>query len=170
MGGKAFQSTPSYEGEQLVCKLLEKAFEFQSTPSYEGELHLSFIFYKRQEFQSTPSYEGEPLLGGNSLINDYFNPLPHTRENLAASDINTTSTISIHSLIRGRTIRLIYLFRAQIFQSTPSYEGEHELAHIYLGHLKFQSTPSYEGEQLAIDEDIKIIDISIHSLIRGRTA
>ena len=73
--------------------------------------------------------------------------------NLVRKDIlrcyaSTAVLISIHSLIRGRT-----LHRSQ--RSAVRYI--------------FQSTPSYEGEQATICLSDPPLSISIHSLIRGRT-
>ena len=55
------------------------------------------------KFQSTPSYEGEPVSEPISSLTSYFNPLPHTREN-----VNT----------------ILLEYAETLFQSTPSYEGE----------------------------------------------
>ena len=100
-------------------------------------------------FQSTPSYEGELCFGRcQGLGKDHFNPLPHTRENGKNKDSDTDPmSISIHSLIRGRTSTVKRLSKSLTFQSTPSYEGERP------------------------NDKIRIVAkmISIHSLIRGRT-
>ncbi len=101
-----------------------------------------------KRFQSTPSYEGE--LSSFFAFSRYgnFNPLPHTRENSSKAKNTEKSTISIHSLIRGRTCA-IYVNCSDSFgfQSTPSYEGEPLLILRCFMMMKFQSTPSYEGER-----------------------
>ena len=99
----------------------------------------------------------------------HFNPLPHTREN-------------------GRCDKPQYKNRQ--FQSTPSYEGEHRDELNDTGKAAFQSTPSYEGEPVTSlttqarqhfnplphtreniggEANEQNNEISIHSLIRGRT-
>ncbi len=83
-----FQSTPSYEGELTSLVINISNSVFQSTPSYEGE-HCGVVKGLVDEiFQSTPSYEGEQSLG--KITSDHI-------------------SISIHSLIRGRTIFITYL-------------------------------------------------------------
>ena len=73
--------------------------------------------------------------------------------------------------IRGRTRTRAYKhLRTSLFQSTPSYEGEPFSARFLRVGVIFQSTPSYEGEQHGIRWPWSTQSISIHSLIRGRTA
>ncbi len=99
-------------------------------------------------FQSTPSYEGERSGVFCKSILSHFNPLPHTRENFVLGDAKGLArTISIHSLIRGRTRQKSQEKISQTFQSTPSYEGELNIYTHLDSIYKFQSTPSYEGEQ-----------------------
>ena len=100
-----------------------------------------------------------------------FNPLPHTRENV--------NTFAFHILINqfqstpsyeGELSSTVRDRFQGLFQSTPSYEGEHIHLALTLSAPLFQSTPSYEGEQQRINFYLAKLDISIHSLIRGRTA
>ena len=105
-----------------------------------------------------------------SALSSYFNPLPHTRENVrhngtfenlggfqstpsyegelsAEASESVFPKISIHSLIRGRTIASKPRRTARNgFQSTPSYEGERLESNSQIQQYLFQSTPSYEGE------------------------
>ena len=77
-------------------------------------------------FQSTPSWEGEQDYGGRGII---------------------ICDISIHSLVRGRTVASKPRRRTSNgFQSTPSWEGELSQHLKWLTVWKFQSTPSWEGE------------------------
>ena len=121
---------------------------FQSTPSYEGELSSFFAFSRYGNFNPLPHTRenSTPIAGASTLSN--FNPLPHTRENSSKAKNTEKSTISIHSLIRGRTCA-IYVNCSDSFgfQSTPSYEGEPLLILRCFMMMKFQSTPSYEGER-----------------------
>ena len=98
-------------------------------------------------FQSTPSYEGEPVHGQCRNCGGNFNPLPHTRENYSDKVSPHFLAISIHSLIRGRTIAAFSSgVKDMLFQSTPSYEGERFMTGRKDIVTIFQSTPSYEGE------------------------
>ncbi len=91
---------------------------------------------------------GRTPLSSVFFINQmHFNPLPHTRENtvryIRTADIDIfQSTPSYEGEpICGKTVA-----SAERFQSTPSYEGEHLKANGDGGYKEFQSTPSYEGE------------------------
>ena len=122
-------------------------------------------------FQSTPSYEGERPRSSRAvrLWGISIHSLIRGRTSKVA-DWFEAEKISIHSLIRGRTALRSLAYIGGIFQSTPSYEGE--LGRAYRGgsSLTFQSTPSYEGEHKPRSDTLIKIAISIHSLIRGRTA
>ena len=122
-------------------------------------------------FQSTPSYEGE--LKKQEAKNDgrYFNPLPHTRENIVCF-------LSWSAPTR--------------FQSTPSYEGERAAKAAWenlvtdfnpLPHTRensrfpivaamsrkyFNPLPHTRENQASYRLGYRL-RISIHSLIRGRT-
>ena len=122
------------------------------------------------QFQSTPSQEGER------------NP---------SIQRTARANISIHSLARGRTSRIFTLKDVSWFQSTPSQEGERTDMVDTLAKDIFQSTPSQEGEPSMRACSTWFLDfnplprkrendnyhnlpqtekISIHSLVRGRTA
>ncbi len=71
----------------------------------------------------------------STALQNYFNPLPHTRENYIIER---------------------YAVTQKIFQSTPSYEGERRHAARHAHHRRtFQSTPSYEGERPPSKDDPK---------------
>ena len=88
----------------------------------------------------------------------HFNPLPHTRENTIIVIVwrgffGFQSTPSYE----GELVRHLPMSPSMTFQSTPSYEGEPSLCVITFQHTKlFQSTPSYEGE---------LIHIGLHKLV-----
>ena len=124
---KLFQSTPSYEGEHKKAAEKLKKSIFQSTPSYEGELNFVSTFKDPVIISIHSLIRGRTcflsfwvcglgnisihsLIRGRTLrksknnnIAEYFNPLPHTRENQPLGTSTSVETISIHSLIRGRT-------------------------------------------------------------------
>ena len=76
-----------------------------------------------------------------------FNPLPHTRENVVKDGLKDVLSISIHSLIRGRT---------------------NSATTIVLPRANFNPLP-HTRENKASSSEIPSAEISIHSLIRGRT-
>ena len=143
-------------------------------------------------FQSTPSYEGERQKQGQRHRPDvHFNPLPHTRENLDREKVIQKLNISIHSLIRGRTVARQKIPRKAPFQSTPSYEGElvpsmstvpiasdfnplphtrenYSITFIHLRTIYFNPLPHTRENFIKQPKQLKPT-ISIHSLIRGRT-
>ena len=145
-------------------------------------------------FQSTPSYEGEhsPVCDKPPRIKISIHSLIRGRTPVIVSK-KLVCAISIHSLIRGRTAFLLnFIRRMTLFQSTPSYEGEPLYLRFHNISIRFQSTPSYEGElQSNAKHGVTKLfqstpsyegelhywalcryskNISIHSLIRGRTA
>ena len=146
---------------------------FQSTPSYEGEQYRAYRCRQKENHFNPLPHTRENGQGCREFeeYSTHFNPLPHTRENGASrpdkslrrefqstpsyegelyieAEWTEQAVISIHSLIRGRTVSpTFHFFIIYAFQSTPSYEGEH-----------------------AIDcLELALAMISIHSLIRGRT-
>src|SRR5438309_547317 len=59
------------------------------------------------------------------------------------------AAVSIHALARGRTPLGVDLSRLDMFQSTPSREGELFGRTYFTMASEFQSTPSREGEPTA---------------------
>ena len=78
--------------------------------------------------------------------------------------------ISIHSLIRGRTIKSSVSSSESTFQSTPSYEGEHTtVLRVKKGQL-ISIHSLIRGRTRNVNKCWNGNIISIHSLIRGRTS
>ena len=167
------------------------SFGFQSTPSYEGEL-LSRVIVDclGSDFNPLPHTRENYSITFIHLRTIYFNPLPHTRENFIKQPKQLKPTISIHSLIRGRTAGQAYGGNSSIISIHSLIRGRTQSSFGYAGSLAFQSTPSYEGELYCRSDRLLFRyfnplphtrentsvnwhslpdSISIHSLIRGRT-
>ena len=165
--------------------------KFQSTPSYEGEL-LSRVIVDclGSDFNPLPHTRENYSITFIHLRTIYFNPLPHTRENFIKQPKQLKPTISIHSLIRGRTAGQAYGGNSSIISIHSLIRGRTQSSFGYAGSLAFQSTPSYEGELYCRSDRLLFRyfnplphtrentsvnwhslpdSISIHSLIRGRT-
>ena len=101
-----------------------------------------------QYFNPLPHKRENGLSSTATLLTINFNPLPRKRENSSERIIpQTLASISIHSLARGRTSCLT----------------------LWTMLTRFQSTPSQEGEQAPVRYRYGVYQISIHSLARGRT-
>ena len=134
----------------------------------------NFLFLRNDNFilrfQSTPSYEGELFaIVRISNTTKNFNPLPHTRENKSPPRCFGWLRISIHSLIRGRTLFHRITKQLDRFQSTPSYEGEHKYHTLLLIHHYISIHSLIRGRTPYVVQFLHTLQISIHSLIRGRT-
>ena len=71
-------------------------------------------------FNPLPRKRENAFNASQSFTARYFNPLPRKRENGGYDQAVSSTTISIHSLVRGRTLHLYRGDTRKPFQSTPS--------------------------------------------------
>ena len=145
-----FQSTPSCEGE-LAHRLAIMFFLcFNPRPLARANKSRRFDLLNVGMFQSTPSCEGERSGIMSEPFSSRFNPRPLARANAPDRRSTAKPPVSIHALLRGRTrSQTILESDTQVFQSTPSCEGERAGLIKGGGGWEFQSTPSCEGERPA---------------------
>ena len=144
-----FNPLPHTRENLNTSTIISTCFLFQSTPSYEGELKAMKSDIKDYIISIHSLIRGRTGTFLHTLTyRSHFNPLPHTREN--------------DDLLNFRLIICK-------FQSTPSYEGEQKFRLFHRLQNHFNPLPhTRENEQLATPNTC-FENISIHSLIRGRT-
>ena len=143
-----FQSTPSYEGEPAEFKTLSDAAKISIHSLIRGRTAMCGYWVGVGNISIHSLIRGRTNLYRQAYrACRYFNPLPHTRENVVELCSIGGIIISIHSLIRGRT-------GGKDCSSFHCYISIHSLIRGRTGFLckkcqllvEFQSTPSYEGE------------------------
>ena len=103
------------------------------------------------------------------IQNIYFNPLPRKRENVDNQNEARKKLISIHSLVRGRTILTQSFWSlAADFNPLPRKRENKSLG----GHNTVKGISIHSlvrGRTQSELDDTNKAAISIHSLVRGRT-
>ena len=101
-----FNPLPRERENPLGLRVDKPIWWFQSTPSWEGELFFKRLLSNGRYFNPLPrERENSTIRKLRGCTAGYFNPLPRERENQTRIHISDSNMfISIHSLVRGRTL------------------------------------------------------------------